>query len=211
MNDIDKMVDDHKRLINYEASKYSGFVPLSVVTAEAYKLAYKAARNYDPKSEAKFSTHLTNQLKKLSRISTQFGSTVRLPENKQFKQQRLHNISLQLKEELGREPSVQELADATGMHIKEINFLLQNRRQDVSVGNLLFSPLFVSNSANDDWLSLVYHDLSNTDKVIFEYKTGFGGKSKLSNEEIAKKLHISASTISNRAKIIADKIGEGWD
>jgi DNA-directed RNA polymerase sigma subunit (sigma70/sigma32) len=206
---INQMVSDHKRLIEYESSKYSRFVPLHVVQAEAYKIAHKAAKSFNPDAGAKFSTHLTNQLKKLSRISTQYGSTIRLPENKQFKLQRLNHTIAELKDKLEREPNAQELADATGLPIKEINFLLQNRRAEVNVSNLAYTPTFVDNE-NDDWLHFVYHDLSPTDKVIFEYKTGFGGKPQLTNEEIASKLNMSASTVNNRAKMIADKIGEGW-
>ena len=209
MKDVNKLVEDNKRLIEYEASKYSRFVPQYVVVAEAYKLARKAAESYDPNSGVKFSTHLTNQLKKLSRISTQFGSTVRLPENKQFKLQRLNNMQLELKDKLDREPTAQELADALGIPLKEVNYLQQHRQKEVNLSNVLYTPTFVDNG-NDDWLHFVYHDLSPTDKIIFEHKTGFGGKQHLTNEELAKKLNMSASTINNRAKIIADKIAEGW-
>lgn len=206
---IDDLISSHKKMIELEASRHARFVPSSVVTAEAYKLARKAARTYDPASGFKFSTHLTNQLKKLSRISTQFGATIRLPENKQFKLQRLNQIELILKEELGREASVSELADATGMSIKEINYLKQHRTNDVNISNMAYTPTFINNG-NDEWMHFVYHDLEPIDKVIFEYKVGFAGKPQLTNEEIAKKLNLSASTVNNRAKMIAEKISEGW-
>ena len=208
--EVDKLLHDNKRMIEYEASKYYRFVPQYVVLAEAYKLAHKAANSFDPKMGLKFSTHLTNQLKKLSRISTQFGATVRMPENKQFKMQRLNQMQHELKEALDREPNAQELADALSIPLKEVDFLLRNKRSEVNISNLAYTPIFVD-SGNDDWLHFVYHDLTPTDKVIFEYKTGFGGKPKLTNEEISKKLNMSASTVNNRAKIIADKVAEGWE
>jgi DNA-directed RNA polymerase specialized sigma subunit len=206
---IEELISQHKRLIELEASRHSRFVPESVVLAEAYKIASKAAHSYDPKSGNKFSTHLTNQLKKLSRISTQYGATIRLPENKQFKLQGLNQVEAILKDELDREPSVAELADATGMSIKEINYLKQHRTNEVNISNMAYTPTFINND-NDDWLHFVYHDLDPVDKVIFEYKTGFGGKQPLSNEELAKKLKMSPSTVNNRSKMIADKISEGW-
>ena len=206
---VAELINSHKRMIELEASRHSRFVPQSVVLAEAYKLAHKAATTYDASSGNKFSTHLTNQLKKLSRISTQYGATIRLPENKQFKLQRLNQIELVLKEELDREPSVSELADATGMSIKEINYLKQHRTSDVNISNMAYTPTFI-NTGNDDWMHFVYHDLEPIDKVIFEYKVGFAGKPQLTNEEIAKKLNLSASTVNNRAKMIAEKISEGW-
>ena len=115
----------------------------------------------------------------------------------------------ELKDTLHREPNAQELADALGLPLKEIDFLLKNKRNEVTVSNLAYTPTFVD-SGNDDWLYFVYHDLSGTDKVIFEYKTGFANKPKLTNDEIAVKLNMSTSTVNNRAKIIADKIAEGW-
>lgn len=207
---VDDLITSHKKMIELEASRHSRFVPQSVVLAEAYKLARKAARSYNPSSGFKFSTHLTNQLKKLSRISTQFGATIRLPENKQFKLQRLNHVELVLKEELDREPSVSELADATGMSIKEINYLKQHRTSDVNISNMAYTPTFINNG-NDEWMHFVYHDLEPIDKVIFEYKVGFAGKPQLTNEQIAGKLKLSASTVNNRSKMIAEKIAEGWN
>ena len=205
-----KLIQEHKKMIEYEASKHSQKVPYPSVLAEAYKLAHKAAESYNPDSGVKFSTHLTNQLKKLSRISTQYGGAIRLPENKQYKVHRLNNLELQLQEDLGREPTVQELADASGTNIKEINALLQNRQKEVNLSNLQYVPTFVEAKDNDDWMHMVYHDLSASDKVIFEHKTGFGNKPDLSNDELAKKLNVSPATISNRIKVISDLIQRNW-
>jgi DNA-directed RNA polymerase sigma subunit (sigma70/sigma32) len=208
--DKDRMISDNKRLIEHEASKYSSYVPLNVVLAEAYKIANRAAESYDPDSGAKFSTHLHNQLKKLSRISTQYGNIVRLPENKQFKLQRLNQMELHLKEDLNRDPNLQELSDALGMPIKEVNYLMQNRKYETNLSNLNYTPTFVEDTQNDEWLHLVYHDLSPTDKVIFEHKVGFGGKKRLTNEELAKKIKTSPSTVNHRSNFIANMIAKGW-
>lgn len=207
--DKKKLIEDHKRLIEAEAFNHSKFIPLAVMKAEAFKLADEAADNFDHNAGVKFSTYLTNQLKKLSRISTQYGNAVRLPENKQFKINRINHIEKDLESQLHRTPSVAELADASGMSLAEINGLLQSRKKEVAASNITHTPIFVDNS-NDEWLHFVYHDLADRDKLIFEHKTGFGGKEVLSNEDLAKKLGSSTSTINNRVKIITDKIAEGW-
>ena len=54
-----------------------------------------------------------------------------------------------------------------------------------------------------------YHDLSDKDKLIFEYKTGFGGKPVLDNAGIGKKLQMSPSTVSQRLKFITSRLAEG--
>lgn len=208
MKDIEALINSHKRLIESEAFKYAKFIPLSYVTAEAYRLAREAAHKYDPTSGVKFSTYLTNSLQKLSRLSTQYGGTVRVPENKQFKINKLNQIEEGLKEYLNRQPTVEELADASGMGIQTVSNLLGARKKDINLNNLAYSPIFFEGD-EDDWIHFVYHDLPPKDKIIFEHRTGFGGKPRLDNAQIAKKLGISPSTVSQRVKIISDKIKEG--
>lgn len=205
----EQLITEHKRLIESEAAKYAKFVPLHVVTAEAYRLAQDAAKTFNPSSGNKFSTHLVNSLKKLSRLSTKYGGILRVPENKQFKIQKLNQAEEELRNELGRPPTLAELSQATGMSLSELNGLKQVRKKEVNVTNLAYSPVFIEND-NDDWVHFVYHDLPQRDKVIMEHKTGFGGKKILSNDELAKMLNTSPSTISNRVKLITDRIAEGW-
>ncbi len=207
--DIDKMISDHKRLIESEAAKWAQFVPTSVVQAEGYRIARKAAESFDPSRGFQFSTHLTNQLKKLSRISTKYGNTGRLSEARQFELTRLNHAEQSLKEELGREPSVEELSTATGFNLHTVSHLLQNRKKEINIENLAYTPVFIDNN-NDEWIHFIYQDLPPRDKVIFEHKIGWAGKEELSNEELAKKLNISASTVNNRIRHITQKLSEGW-
>jgi DNA-directed RNA polymerase specialized sigma subunit len=210
MNDHKKLIEDHKKLIAYEAGKYSKMLPYDVVLSEAYKLANKAADSFDPKQGAKFSTHLTNQLKKLSRISTMYGSSVRMPENKQFKLQRINNAEKELEDSLGREPSVLEVSEYVKIPMAQINQIKQGRVGEANISNLQYTPVFVQNT-NDDWIHFIYHDMPDTDRIIFEHKTGFGGKKVMNNDEIGKLLKMSPSTVSHRANMIGDKIKEGWE
>ena len=140
--DIEQLINSHKKLIEAEASKYAKFIPVTFVLIEAYKLARKAAEKYDPSTGIKFSTYLTNALQKLSRLSTQYGNVVRVPENKQFKINKLNQVEQGLTDELGRQPSVAELADATGMGIGQVNSLLGTRKREVNMSNLSFAPVF---------------------------------------------------------------------
>jgi len=206
---IDKLLTDHKRLIESEAARYAKFVPMHVVLAEAYRLARAAAESFNPASGNKFSTHLVNSLKKLSRVSTKYGGILRVPENKQFKIHRMNQVEEELRNELGRPPSLAELAQGTGMGLSELTGLKQVRKKEVNVSNLAFSPVFIEGN-NDDWVHFVYFDLPQRDKVIMEHKTGFGGKKLMSNDELAKMLGTSTSTISNRVKMITSKLEEGW-
>lgn len=177
---VDQLLAEHKRLIEAEAARYAKFVPMHVVLVEAYRLAREAAETFNPASGNKFSTHLVNSLKKLSRISTKYGGILRVPENKQFKIHRMNQVEEELRNEIGREPTLAELAQATGMGLSEISGLKQARKKEVNVSSLAFSPVFIEDN-NDDWVHFVYFDLPSRDKLIMEHKTGFGGKKIMSN------------------------------
>jgi DNA-directed RNA polymerase specialized sigma subunit len=205
---IDNLLAEHKSLIESEARKYSTNIPLISMRIEAHKLARQAAESYSP-SVGKFSTHLVNSLKKLSRISTQYGSSVRLPENTQFGLNKLTKAEKDLESELGRTPTIEELADYSGFNIKAVNSLLKNKKSTVSFTNLLNTPTMID-SSNDEWTTFVYHDLVPRDKIIFEHMTGFGGKAKLSPEKLSNKLNITPTQLNSRVNIISNMINSGW-
>lgn len=208
--EIKKLIDSHKKLIELEASKNAKFIPLTFVKIEAYKLAYVAAEKYDPTTGIKFSTYLTNALQKLTRLSTQYGGTVRVPENKQFKISRLNQIETGLSETYGRQPTAAELSDASGMSLSSVNSLLSVRKKDVNLANLAYTPVFHAGN-DDDWVHFVYHDLGDKDKLIFEHKTGFGNKQVMDNAAIGKRLNMSPSTVSQRLKFITARLSEGME
>ena len=207
-NSINKLLDEHKKLIESEAKKYSTNIPLITAQIEAYKLARQAAESYSP-SVGKFSTHLVNNLKKLSRLSTQYGSSIRLPENTQFGINKINQVEKQLESEFGRSPTTEEIADHSGMNIKMVDSLLKNKRSIISFTNMLETPT-IMDSSNDEWATFVYHDLVPRDKLIFEHMTGFGGKPILGADKIAKKLKITQPQINQRIKIIGDMLNKGW-
>jgi DNA-directed RNA polymerase specialized sigma subunit len=138
-----------------------------------------------------------------------YGSSVRLPENKQFKLQHINKAEAELNDSLGREPSLLEISEHAHIPLSQVSQIKKHAGGEVNISNLQYTPVFVDNG-NDDWLHFVYHDLPDLDKVIFEHKTGFGGKKVLSNEEIGKLVNLSPSTVGNRAKMISDKMVEHW-
>jgi DNA-directed RNA polymerase sigma subunit (sigma70/sigma32) len=206
--EIDKLLSAHEALIASEARKYATNIPLITVQIEAHKLAVEAAKSYSP-SVGKFSTHLVNSLKKLSRLSTQYGSTVRLPENTQFAINKITKLEKDLEHEFGREATTAELADRSGFNLKTVNNLMSSKKSLASFSSLLNTPTMVSGS-NDEWLSFVYHDLPHKDKIILEHKIGFGGKKVMSDDELVIKTGLSPTQLKQRVSIISKLINSGW-
>lgn len=206
----EELLKKYKNLIESETRKYATHLPHSIVLVEAYKLARQAAKDFDPKLGFQFSTFLVNRLQKLSRISTQYGSAARIPEDKQFKMVKLNQAEAELTAELGREPTVSEIADSAHLSISAVKDLLSRRKGEVNIGNLQYTPIFTG-PANDEWVHFVYHDLPQRDKVIFEHKTGFAGREILDNATLAKKLNTSTTTVASRIKLISEKLAKGWE
>lgn len=209
MKDVETLIKENKKLIDLEASRYASNLPLISVQIEAYKLAREAAKSYDPSSGNKFSTHLVNNLKKLSRLSTKYGAVVRTPENVQFGVHKLTKLQEDLTHTLGRDPTTEELAHHSGFSIKAVIDMNKTKKTSTGISSLFDAPTLFD-SHNDEWVQFVYHDLADKDKLIFEHKTGFGGKKILNNSEIAKKLNLSTSTLNNRIKLINTTLAKGW-
>jgi DNA-directed RNA polymerase specialized sigma subunit len=209
MNDVEKLIKDNKSLIDLEVSRYSTNLPRITVQLEAYKLARDAARTYDPHSGYKFSTHLVNSLKKLSRLSTQYGNVVRTPENTQFGVNKLQKLEQDLEHTLGRQPTVEELAHHSGFSMDGVSHMLKSKKNSTGLSQLFDAPALFD-SSNDEWIKFVYHDLPDRDKLIFEHRTGFGGKKILDNAAIAKKLNLSISTLNNRIRLMETTLAKGW-
>jgi DNA-directed RNA polymerase specialized sigma subunit len=209
MNDVEKLIKDNKRLIDLEASRYSTNLPLITVQLEAYKLAREAAKSYNPASGYQFSTHLVNNLKKLSRLSTKYGAVLRVPENTQFDIHKLNKLEKDLEHTLGRSATTEEMSHHSGLSVKSVVSTLKSKKTTTGISSLFDSPTLFS-SENDEWVHFVYHDLADKDKLIFEHKTGFGGKAILDNSSLAKKLNLSVSTLSNRLKLINTTLAKGW-
>jgi DNA-directed RNA polymerase sigma subunit (sigma70/sigma32) len=188
MNDVEKLIKENKKLIDLEASRYATNLPLITVQIEAYKLAREAARTFNPSAGFKFSTHLVNSLKKLSRLSTQYGNVLRVPENVQFGVNKVQNIEKDLEHTLGRSPTLEEISHHSGFSQKAVTNMLNTRKSTTGLSSMFEAPAMFD-SANDEWVQFVYHDLSDTDKLIFEHKTGFSGKKILDNSALSKKLN----------------------
>jgi len=209
MNNIETLIKENKKLIDLEASRYATNLPLITVQIEAYKLAREAAKSYNPASGHKFSTHLVNNLKKLSRLSTKYGAVLRTPENTQFDLNKLSKLEKDLEHKLGRAPTTEELSHHSGLSVQAVTKTQKSKKVSSGISSLFDAPTLFS-SQNDEWVQFVYHDLSDKDKLIFEHKTGFGGKPILDNTALAKKLNLSVSTLSNRLKLINSTLAKGW-
>jgi len=187
----------------------------SALTGHAKRLAIDAIKKYDPAQGTKLQTYLLIQLQPLRREYMRRTSPVKIPERVQTDKYHLDMAERGFRETNDREPSDSELSELTGLSAKRIARLRMFAKGVVSEGQTateeqgVMLPGSEGATAHDIWLEYVHHDLDPIDKKIFEWKTGIYGKHVLSTNEIARRLNITPSAVSQRASRIAMKIEEG--
>lgn len=191
--DVDKAISAHVGESN----------PL--IRSRAKKMALAAVRNYDP-TKAKLGTHIVNHLQGLKRVARQQSQILPVPERVSLDQSYIDTARKELEDELGREPTIIELADKTYLSPKRIQYV-RKFRMPVSEGYLSAgsaegedspSSPEVDSDRTPVWLEFVYSDLGPIDQKIMEWTLGLHGSSKFSNSVIARKLKITPGAVSAR-------------
>jgi DNA-directed RNA polymerase specialized sigma subunit len=193
------------------------------IEAQAKILTANSIKSYDLSYETSLPTYLTSNLKKLTRIIRDYRSPVKIPENTFYELQDLKESEMELEDILGREPTVQEVADHMKIPIEKIEKLKNQRLKQVSENQYFNSE---SGDTNDDNVSTLsetngempnyvrealaytYASLDTREKKILEWSTGFGGAKLLPPSEIAKRLGISQSQVSRLTAKIAVSVEE---
>jgi len=195
--DMEALIKQLDPLIQSEVNKLSGRLAREVLETKAKTYAVKAVKSFDPKMGNKLSTHVVNQLQKLKRVLYTNVNAARAPEHLQL-QYHDYNLNKQhMHEELGRDPTVDELSDKMGWSSRK----LENFRAQVERGELLENDentpagMFVAH-AYDPTLDYAYMSMSPRQQKIFEYTTGYRGSEKLKNPAIMKKLNITQGVLS---------------
>ena len=187
-----------------------------VLRSRARKIALDALGTYD-QERSQLGTHVTNHLKGLRRASRQQQQVLRVPERVSLNQHLLAESEAELHDQLGREPSLPELADHTGLSRDRIRYI-RNFRPPVAEGSLLSSmegggeeASFMPSVEQDSTpmvLEAVYGDLEATNQKILDWTLGLHGMKQLSNQDIARRLRLTPGAISQRKAQIQQRIND---
>lgn len=191
-------------IVNNEVNRWkrSGIDPV-LLEMEAKNLAFKSFKTFNP-NKSQLNTHVTNNLKRLSRYTINNQNTVRTPEDKIYKYRKYMNVKDQIEQETGEDASMVDiemrLNDAGKIsdykpkteHYYSIDSEAGGsvQRDDLNLDPVVFDIL--SNKLND------------RQKFILQHTFGVNGAPKLQNQEIAKKLGVSAPAVTKQKKVIFD-------
>jgi DNA-directed RNA polymerase specialized sigma subunit len=194
--DLEKLVKQLDPLIQSEVNKRAGSLSRNVLELQAKSLAVKAIKSYQPTLGIKLSTHVVNQIQKLSRMNYAHKDAARIPEHSMT----LHTTFTAAQEDFmaenGREPSTEELADALRWSPKKVEQLrTQFGRSELVESKDSPSELFVPYE-HDASIGYAYYSMSPRQQQIFEHTTGYQGNPILNNTKIMKKLSITQGVLS---------------
>ncbi len=132
---LEKMIESNLRFVITIAKEYQGRgLPLEDLIAEGNMGLVRAATRYDETVGVKFTTYAVWWIRQgiLSALAEK-ARMVRLPVNKIKHLSKLERISADLKQSLGREPRIEEIATRAEMQPKQVQDLLDASRWHISL------------------------------------------------------------------------------
>lgn len=189
---------------------YAAGDPLYKTQARLYAL--DAAKTYDPNKGASLETYVYGQLQRLRRTAAQRGNLTRISENVSQERAVVQRAIRELTADLGEDPTTEQIADRVGMSRKRVDALMNYK--PVVPDSAAVSPEGDSLAAQDTdralklYDTVIYDELDNIDKRIYEWSTGFGKGEKLTGREIAQRVKMTPAAVSKRYARIAKKFAE---
>lgn len=199
-----------KPIIDTTLRQYSGGNPSPSLKSRAKILALNSFKTYDP-TKGRLRTHLYSHMQGLQRINAQEQNIISIPERVALDYGHVQEASNALRDRLGRDASNAEISNHTGLSQKRLAYIRQSNlpvsegaATQIDAEGDQADPAVSMPGRNDGraWEDFVYYDLGQTDQVIMDYVLGRHGMAKLQVNQIAGKLGITPSAVSQRtAKI----------
>ncbi len=129
------LVESNSRLVIAMAKRYvNQGVPFLDLIQEGNLGLMKAAQKFDWRRGHKFSTYATWWVRQaITRALADQGRTIRLPVHMSDRIRRVYQCSRRLEQELGREPTIAELASAMALPAAQVRQVMQTARRPLSL------------------------------------------------------------------------------
>lgn len=212
-----KLVESNMRLvINIAKSYRSRSIPLEDLIQEGAIGLMQAAERFDPEKGFRFSTYATHWIRQsIGRAIDNKSKAIRLPAHVSQSLRRIERERARIARELGKDPSIDQLAQAMGISAKKLQVLFQSSQEllslDMSIGDNSGTTLggLIRDNRNEDpesqvisrevidELSRILLELNEREQRVMRlrYKIDDATADPAMQEEIAKELKLSRERI----------------
>jgi DNA-directed RNA polymerase specialized sigma subunit len=171
-----------KNLIQEATSKasYGSNLPESAHKMWAAQSFYDSLRTFNPAAGASLHTHVYNSVhQKAKRLNYMYQNLGHIPEPRAM-QVGLYQTEWQsLKDQLGREPSTNELADRLGWGVRDVANIQKEIHKDLALDEGTEEQAITESLVDEETLDFLYFDLTSEEQVVYDYIFGKHGKPKL--------------------------------
>src|SRR5213079_3685733 len=131
----DRMINSNLRLVVSVARKYQGHgLSLGDLVQEGMLGLIRASEKFDWRKGFRFSTYATLWIRQaIQRGLENSGRTIRLPVHVAQRSRKVGRVERELSVRLGREPTIAELAEETGLTIEQVEEVRHQRAALVSL------------------------------------------------------------------------------
>jgi RNA polymerase primary sigma factor len=223
----ERLINANLRLVVKIAQEFTGYgLPLMDLISEGNIGLMKAVDRFKPEKGGKLSTYASWWIKQgIKRSLANKGKTIRIPVHLVEKMGRVRKMAIKMAEELGREPTIEELAKEVGMSPKKLQQSFDHCVQPVSldeptnndtssVGDTVMDDNAESPSEammNKDLLNKLPQLLKTLEKreqEIIVLRYGLDGKKERTLEEVGEIFGITRERIRQLQNLALEKMFE---
>jgi RNA polymerase primary sigma factor len=220
------MIKANLRLVVKIAHDYEGFgLPLLDLISEGNIGLMKAVERFDPAKGGKLSTYGSWWIKQsIKRALANQSKTIRLPVHLVDKISKMRRVAMKLQEELGREPSDEELGEELGISPSRVAQMrtaaIRPASLDAPIGDddsNNFSEIVQDENADTPYEQLedktvtsmlqeMVKTLDQREATILRYRFGLDGGSEKTLEEVGQKFGVTRERVRQIQNIALNKL-----
>jgi DNA-directed RNA polymerase specialized sigma subunit len=206
--DLQPLLRSFRPLIQSKVNVYKGkvkMIPDSAIEAEFQIRFVESLRSYNPQ-KGSLSTYIYRYLDKAKRFIVENQNVGRIPENRIYKIRKFTSARDDLNDELGNPPTTDDLAKRLNWSKKEVERMEAELRNDLLTQGFEEDPYSLVPSKSEEVLRLFKYELSDKERDVYEYLTGYGKPQVTSTAKIAKEVGIPDYQVSRIKNSIQKKL-----